>query len=398
MNYKISFLRSKLHDNYDLDEFNKKFLDEISLHLGEKLIPSELSDYDCDLKLIFIESGGSEGLFLNHIKELKEPYYLLTSGSNNSLAASLEILTYLNLENKQGEVIHGSTTYISSRIKDLALINKVKSKLMKTRLGCIGKPSDWLISSIPDNTKLYEKLGVNIINIDIQELIDQFHNDLKENYVLPEKFDFDKESLRLAEAMHLSICKIKNKYCLDGLTIRCFDLLGTCNTTSCLSFSLLNKDNTIATCEGDIMSMISMTILKLLLNQSSFQANPSRIDILNNEMILAHCTIPLDMVDSYKLRTHFESGIGVAIKGELKLSDITMFRISSDLKHYFVAEGKIIENLSEENLCRTQIKVKFNDSIESLLKNPCGNHHIIVYGHHKELIKKLMKSFNIVEY
>mgnify|MGYP003301395200 CR=1 FL=1 len=56
-----------------------------------------LDDYDCDLKLIFIESGGSEGLFLDGFKLLKAPYYLLTSGDNNSLAASLEILTYLNV-------------------------------------------------------------------------------------------------------------------------------------------------------------------------------------------------------------------------------------------------------------------------------------------------------------
>ena len=115
---KVSFLRSSLHDNKDLDNQNRLFLENISKNLKEEIIYSPIEDYDCSIKLIFIESGGSEGLFLNHIKELKEPYYLLTSGTNNSLAASLEILTYLNLHDKKGEILHGKEEYIASRIKE----------------------------------------------------------------------------------------------------------------------------------------------------------------------------------------------------------------------------------------------------------------------------------------
>ena len=96
------------------------------------------------------------------------------------------------------------------------------------------------------------------------------------------------------------------------------------------------------------------------------------------------------MTTSYKLDTHFESNIGVAIKGELKTTNVTMFRLSSNLKDYFIAEGKIIKNGDNPQRCRTQIEVKFKDDISSLLTKPCGNHHIIIYGHHKKEFKNLL--------
>ena len=135
-----------------------------------------------------------------------------------------------------------------------------------------------------------------------------------------------------------------------------------------------------------------MHIVKLLTGQPSFQANPSRISPADNTMVLAHCTIPLAMTDDLRLDTHFESGTGVAIKGYLREEDVTIFRLSADLKNYFVSDGKIIRNLDEPDLCRTQILVKLEEDVSDILKKPCGNHHIVFYGHHAEDIKRVMRS------
>ena len=35
------------------------------------------------------------------------------------------------------------------------------------------------------------------------------------------------------------------------------------------------------------------------------------------EMVLAHCTLPMNMPESYRLSTHYESGIGVAVAGHV---------------------------------------------------------------------------------
>lgn len=377
MKIKISTFHSYLHESNEFNNLNNVFLKDIEKELGENIIFSDLEDYDCDIKLIFIESGGSEGYFLENFNKLKEPFYLLTSGTNNSLAASLEILTYLNNKMLVGEVLHGDSSYIANRIKTLINGENKTSK----RLGVIGKPSDWLIASIPNYNDISKKFNYELIDIPIVETVDLF-NTFKTN---------ENEEIK-ANNYYQVLNRIKNKYNLDGLTIRCFDLLDSIRTTGCLALANLNSEGCVSACEGDIMAMVSMQIVHDVIGVSSFMANPSRIDTKNNTILFAHCTIPFDMVSEYQYMTHFESGIGVAIRGKLDISDITIFRLSKDLKHYYVEEGKIIKNLSEDNLCRTQILVKIDGDVTKLLKEPCGNHHIIFYGRYKEQIEKYLKK------
>jgi hypothetical protein len=341
--------------------------------------------YDCDLSLILIQSGGSEGLFLENFSKLKPPFYLLTYGHNNSLAASLEILSYLKDNNLDGEVLHGTNEYIINRIKDL------KRTTTKYRYGVIGKPSDWLIASKVNYLDAKRLHNIELVDISIDEVVDNYYKSFND-YNL--KFNYDAKEVNNALKLHKALNKIKDEYKLDGLTIRCFDLLYKLKTTSCLSLSLLNKDKVISTCEGDIPTMISMHVLKKLTNQVGFQANPSRIDVSNSKMVLAHCTLPLDMVDDFNLDTHFESQIGVAIKGELKEDVITIFKLSKNLKDFYVTKGRIIRNLYEPNLCRTQIEVSIDNNIEYFLNRPYGNHHIVVYGDYVDVINEYMKNIN----
>lgn len=393
MNIKFATFKSKLKYSYDIDQARKKFINSIEEELNESLEYTTLDDYDCDLKLIFIETGGSEGLFLENMDVLKPPYYLLTNGSNNSLAASLEILNYLKMNNYQGEILHGDVKYISKRIKVLATVLHAKKVLNKTKLGVIGKPSDWLISSIPNYFLVKDKLGVELVDIPLSSVVDKA---LKPHFnkLLIDK-GFNKEELVKASNIYDSLDEIVKEYKLSGLTVRCFDLLKSLKSTSCLALAELNKRGIVSTCEGDIATMISMMIVKALTNKSSFQANPSKIEPLSNDIVLAHCTIPFDMVTSYKLDTHFESGIGVAVKGEMKIDKVTIFRLSSDLSRYYVTTGRIIKNLCESDLCRTQILVHLDSDVKELLKNPCGNHQVVIYGDVANLIKEFMKTISL---
>lgn len=120
MKIKFSKFQSSLHNEQGLNKSTKAFISGVEGALKSKLIyTKDLSDYQCDLKLIYIETGGSENLFIKNFKKLRAPYILITSGENNSLAASLEILHYLNLHRLKGEILHGDYQYIASRIKAL---------------------------------------------------------------------------------------------------------------------------------------------------------------------------------------------------------------------------------------------------------------------------------------
>ena len=392
MNIKIATFQSSLRHS---PEFNKEisdFIRAVETALGDKLVFADLDDYDCDLKLIFVQTGGSEGFFLQNFDKLQEPYYILTNGGNNSLAASLEILTYLNLKNKKGEVLHGDAEYIAKRIQTLAQTNKIIKQLHSARLGVLGKPSDWLISSVPDYRVVKEKLGLTLVDVPLNKVEKLATTPHPAKIKASDYKAFNAEDMGKSISIYDAIAQIAEENHLDGVTIRCFDLLSSLKGTGCLALAELNRRGIIGTCEGDVAAMISMYIAKLVSGQSNFQANPSRLDTKNNRAIFAHCTVPFDMVTDYRFDTHFESGIGVAIKGELKTDKITVFRMSSDLKRYFVSSGRIVANTDDKNLCRTQIDVALDKPVTDLLTAPCGNHHVILYGDYAEQIDSLMKT------
>ena len=63
--------------------------------------------------------------------------------------------------------------------------------------------------------------------------------------------------------------------------------------------------------------------------------------------------------------------------------------MNANLKDFEVFEGQIVENLHKNNLCRTQIKVQFNEPINEMFSSPNGNHLIIFFGAHKEELVSL---------
>lgn len=98
------------------------------------------------------------------------------------------------------------------------------------------------------------------------------------------------------------------------------------------------------------------------------------------------------MCNDYSLDTHFESGIGVGIHGEMKEGNITIFKINANMDKFVVYAGEIVKNMYKTNLCRTQIKVYLKDGVANLISSPLGNHLLVVYGDRKDEILKALVS------
>ena len=374
MNIAIYTITSELHDAKSIDATTRAFLE--SLDITYDMRGNDFSDYGSHaLDLIYIRTGGTEGIFKPLLPQLqqqsKRPFYLLTSGKSNSLAASMEILSYLNQQGITGEIIHGSTTYIHHRIKVLEQVGEARSKMKGCRLGLIGEPSDWLISSRFDRTIVKERLGIELVYIPMKELLE-----------MPN-----------VKKIYKALKALVEKYQLQGFTLRCFDLLTTIRDTGCMALAKLNAEGIVAGCEGDVPAMLSMKIIQALTGVSGFQANPATIDPEKGEMLFAHCTIPLNMVERYELDTHFESGIGVGIRGYMKEGPVTIFKVAGDMSRHFIAEGTLVRNQAKPDLCRTQQVIELDDKGQTryFLTQPIGNHHIIVPGHLKELLEEILK-------
>ncbi len=352
--------------------------------------------------LYFIVGGGTENIVLNLRKERNkaiplEPVYLLVHPTNNSLPAALEILARLHQENVQGKIIYikgpqDTTGYIkvSRAMGDLAVFQSLRS----ARIGLIGYPSDWLVASMPGTELIRETWGPEIVSIAFDELKNELQK-IQSTDIATLKTHLEENAVAIVEPtsdeisdsikVYLALKNIVKKYNLSAISVRCFDLVIDCKTTGCFALAKLMDDGIIAGCEGDLVTTIGLLWANLMVNKTPWMANPAQIDLDNNTIWLAHCTVPMSIVQNYTIRSHFESGLGVGIAGTLWNGPVTLLRIGGkSLDKIWIAEGDVIHSGKAENLCRTQVEVKITagNSVEQLLESPLGNHVVMVAGNH----------------
>ena len=389
----IISLRSSIGSNNDeLDLERRSYLEKLSALSGLTFV----GDQEGSINVFFIETGGTEETFLSIYKKHHPPYYLLTTKRRNSLPAALEIGAYLGNQDLAYNIFHGSPEQVAASIASLFPTEEGESRL-SFRLGAIGKPSSWLIASDLNQDLAYKRYKVAYINIDYDEFVGEID---KKSYADDEKVRQIRKKLAnnmyLEGALHIygAIKRLILKYDLHGFSIRCFDLLTIYHNTACLALAMLNDEGISAGCEGDMPLLLAMHLVKRLLSLDSFQANPSSINETKQTITFAHCTVPFSMCQSHVFMTHFESDLGIGVRGELPLGPCTVFRLSGNLSKALIEEGEIVANLALENLCRTQIVVKMNSGLEKILRHPLGNHHLIMFGHHKQRLGTALKALD----
>lgn len=371
------------------------YIDAVSQALGEKLERVSLEQYLAeDFALLYVASGGSEGYFIQAFDRLKDRHcYILTSGESNSLAASMEILSFLNKHGGSGEILHGDIQQIAEKIRLIANAHRAKAALKGKNLGCIGEPSEWLIACNYSPEAMMEKLGMGFVKIGMEEFLSEIaRNEYPENeYTRAFKAKgYKAEEVEKALYVYGAVKRLCDKYQLSGVTVRCFDLLDTVYTTGCLALSILNDEGICGGCESDVPALLSMAILGAVSGEPMFLCNPSRFDTKAGTAVFAHCTIPTTMLKDFCLNTHFESGIGVAVQGTFAESDCTIFKCEGDLSRWHAQEGSIIPTPFSNMLCRTQIKLRLDD-FSYFLTKPINNHHIICRGRHAAELEAFFK-------
>ncbi|MBO6306513.1 MAG: hypothetical protein J6M55_03300 [Paludibacteraceae bacterium] len=234
-------------------------------------------------------------------------------------------------------------------------------------LGVVGKPSDWLIASTVDYREVKKRMNLELVDIPIEEMTSLGEVD---------------PGMAGAEAVYQRLKEIVLRYDLQGVTLRCFDLLKTVKNTGCIALSKLNDEGIPAACEGDIPTLLTMMLCKRITGELCFQVNPARINA-DGQMLFAHCTLPLGMTTSHEYTTHFESGIGVAIHGELPTGDYTLVKLSGDMNRLLAVDVTLERCQYEPNLCRTQVWIKATPEVSNyFLTDPIANHHVLIRGHH----------------
>lgn len=399
----ISFA-SLLHKDASARTSHEAILNEI-----EKYYTVEFVDYQDieklgsdDFKIIFIATGGVERLVIQHFESLPRPAILLADGMQNSLAAALEISTWLRGRGMKSEILHGEAVTIIQRIHILYNNFRAQRALSGKRIGVMGTPSSWLVASNVDYLLAKRRWGIEYTDIPPEYIYDEVDH-VTEDEVGASCAAVASQALACREGtpedliksmrLYRAIKKICQKKNLDALTLSCFKVFGQIGITGCLALSLLNDEGIIAGCEGDLQSVFTLLAAKVLTGKAGFMANPSMINTRTNELILAHCTIGLQQTERYIIRSHFETQSGIAIQGLLPTGDVTIVKCGGEcLDEYYLSTGTLTENTNYINMCRTQARIRMNTPAEYFLKNPLGNHHILLQGNYENALNEFFQS------
>lgn len=369
--------------------------------------PEEIGVYPEKTPLIaLVLTGGTEKMIMDVTKRHLYPILILAHSSFNSLPATLETIARLKREGYKTRLAYIGSLGEQRLLGAASLAKKIlrSMAIRGFRLGLIGGPSEWLVASDVDRDRAYEMLGGEIVEIGMDELVREAGEGCgKRLFAYRERVarrctaSVEAREIDRALSVYCALKRIIEKYRLDGLSLKCFDLIHLIGTTGCLALALLNSEGIIAGCEGDMQSTITMLVARRLTGSEVWMANPVEVDEEENTITLAHCTASLAFPGRCILKTHFESGRGVGVDVGLQGGSVTLVRLSGDLSKLLLLGGEIVASgMGREDLCRTQVRVRLSDGrVGAFLEKAFGNHLVLVNGVHHDVFEAFAHFYGI---
>ncbi len=347
--------------------------------------------------VVAVLTGGTEALIVEIAGLLGAGYPLLLTAHRgmNSLAATLE--AYSRLKAEGFKAIHVALAGAAGGSGALPMLRAAtaESTLRGMRLLIVGGYSGWLVHSSVSGESLMLDLGVIAERVPLGELLKEFENVGSEDIApLLRRFDgvervgVSEGELVRALRLYIAFKRLLNPRGARALTIKCFDLLPH-GLTACLPLSMLNDEGIIAACEGDVPAAITMALLKEVSGEPAFMGNVAWVSSVDGTALLTHCTAPTKpFLRGFRLRTHYESGIGVAVEalpagGE----EVTIARLDGRRKAVVAGVGEVVNSGPiTGNACRTQVLVRLENPL-ALVRAGVGNHYALVRGSWLEELK-----------
>ena len=392
---------SKIHDTAVLRALVESYASPLRALGGETWEPG--TGRATPPLVVFVASGGTERQILESAEfDAREPALLVAHPGHNSLPAALEVLARVQQLGVRGQVhyLRGPTdTDGLERLAEAIHDQWVRRALRGSRIGLVGQPSDWLVASSPTIETVRTVWGPTVVPIPLETILSEPDPEaVASGEALARDFRAGAEALvepaepelLAAGLVHALLRRVVEAERLDAVAVRCFDLVLRQQTTGCLALAQLNDQGIIAGCEGDLVATVAMLWLHRMVGIIPWMANPSRIDLDRGILSLAHCTVPRSVSGTYRLRSHFESGLGVGIQGMMPTGPVTLVRIGgARMERLRVIDGDLMRNTDHPDLCRTQVEIEVGrDLLQDLLAQPLGNHLVVVSGHHAATLRR----------
>ena len=343
---------------------------------------SHLGECTCILGLVL--TGGTEQT-LGALASLERPLLVLAHDSMNSFPAALEAMSATS--SGRAKLILGRGIKQKKEVRLFSDAAQSLSRIASHRIGLVGGPSSWLTYSLPEADALFARLGIRVVEIPMDEVRRAYAaSPVVETPLvgIDAKGGATREvspsDLSKSDGVYRALKSISRKRRLTAISPRCFDFIKEFGATGCLALSRLNDEGIVAGCEGDIPSTVAMIALAEVAGAAAFMGNPSFID--GRRLVIAHCTVATKMTRSFHYRSHFESGLGLALAGEFKpKARVTVARFARGYGLLRAGEGTLVKGSPwSETLCRTQAEIRMDSPADVFWQRPMGNHLVMTYG------------------
>ncbi len=208
------------------------------------------------------------------------------------------------------------------------------------------------------------------------------------------------EDLKVVARLYLAMKDLLEERGAQGLTMAYGD---DPLPVPCLAYTTLRDEGVPAACEADIISLLAMVMVHHLLDKPSFMGNIF-VDREGDALLLSHCVAPRRMAGyglpplSYFLRDQHWGKAPGSVSAFVELEpgrEVTLLRLSGDLRSMLLAKGEILDCRDLAGYCRMTVGVKLAGSAKEFIQRTSGNHHLLVYGDHLAELRGLNELFGL---
>ena len=298
-------------------------------------------------------------------------------------------------------------------IKSLGAVNNLKN----LRVAQIGKLATGHFNHMINEREIYKNLGVDVLrDYEIEDIVE-----LSEK--IPEKeVEREMKSLKSSCAVkripedkvfnsiriYMGVKKICEENNYSAVALDCWSkLVPLKEMVGCLIISRLNSTGITAGCEADVLSTISMMILRLITGQVVALMDLPKFDYSDDSLLLWHCgSAPVEIANERGviLDRHYcwDAAAGVNNCGPVtdmifKKGEVTVFRLVKESKHFYYFTGKIFNDGKKSydgsrgwvnDLKFYEQSIKTIDLTNTLLVNGLPHHFPMVMGNAGKYIEE----------
>jgi len=253
-----------------------------------------------------------------------------------------------------------NSKYFKPRFEITVKALKAIKELENARVAQIGKLADGHINHTVDPRDIYKNLKVNVSRDyeveDIMALADEISSkevdiEFKNLLQFCKIGKASEEKIKYSIKMFLAIKKIAAENNYSAIAFSCWPkLMPKKEMVGCLVNSMLNSIGIPGGCEADVLSTISMLVLKSLTNKPVAVMDLPKFDETDDSLLLWHCgSAPKEMANNRGciFDKHYFAEYDESIKNCAPITDIifkkskvTVFRFFDDGEGFYYFTGK----------------------------------------------------------